>query len=325
MSATVTRGPAAAPPTSNRQPRSPRRKRGLLANIVHHWADYAYIFPALAVMTLVIGYPIVYTIWLSFHETQRRTGVNIWNGGANYGDILSDDRFWHTTQNTFIWTIGSTGGAFILGFAAALVLHKQFIGRGVVRAILLIPYVISAVAAAYVWKWMLHSDYGLVNGMLKDWGIITENLILLDSKDRVLPTVIVVNIWKEFSFVMIMMIAGLQTVPEGLLRAAKVDGAGVWQSFIHITVPHLKSVILITTLLLFVANLNSFTLVFLMTGGGPANASQLWITEIYNIAFRSLGYGLASTYSVILFIVMMAAGWYYVRVLTQGNAKRSAA
>jgi multiple sugar transport system permease protein len=205
------------------------------------------------------------------------------------------------------------------------VLHKQFIGRGVVRAILLIPYVISAVAAAYVWKWMLHSDYGLISGMLKDWGIIDQNLVLLDSKDRVLPTVIVVNIWKEFSFVMIMMIAGLQTVPEGLLRAAKVDGAGVWQSFIHITVPHLKNVILITTLLLFVANLNSFTLVFLMTGGGPANASQLWITEIYNIAFRSTNYGRASSYSVILFVVMMAAGWYYVRVLTQGNKNRSAA
>jgi multiple sugar transport system permease protein len=171
---------------------------------------------------------------------------------------------------------------------------------------------------------MLHSDYGLISGMLKDWGIIDQNLVLLDSKDRVLPTVIIVNIWKEFSFVMIMMIAGLQTVPEGLLRAAKVDGAGVWQSFIHITVPHLKNVILITTLLLFVANLNSFTLVFLMTGGGPANASQLWITEIYNIAFRSTNYGRASTYSVILFIVMMAAGWYYVRVLTQGTKNRSA-
>jgi multiple sugar transport system permease protein len=111
-------------------------------------------------------------------------------------------------------------------------------------------------------------------------------------------------------------------VPEGLLRAAKVDGAGVWQSFWHITVPHLKNVILITTLLLFVANLNSFTLVYLMTGGGPANASQLWITQIYNIAFRSLGYGLASAYSVVLFLVMIASGWYYVRILTQGDKSR---
>lgn len=302
-----------------------RPKSSLWTRIRRHWADYVYIFPAIAVMVLVIGYPIVYTIWLSFHDTPIRTGIHVWNGVDNYSEILHDPKFWKTTKNTFIWTIGSTVGAFILGFCAALVLHKQFIGRGVLRAILLIPYVISAVAAAYVWKWMLHSDYGLVSGMLKEWGIIDENLVLLDSKDRVLGTVIVVNIWKEFSFVMIMMIAGLQTVPEQLLRAARVDGAGVWQQFTHITVPYLKNVILITTLLLFVANLNSFTLVFLMTGGGPANASQLWITQIYNIAFRSLGYGLASAYSVILFLVMLGAGWYYVRILTQGGPNRSEA
>lgn len=313
----------AASPTVTKTP----AKQHLLQTIIRHWADYLYILPALAVMVLVIGYPIVYTIWLSFHDTPIRTGEQIWNGVDNYREILTDPKlkFWHTTKNTFIWTIGSTLGAFILGFGAALVLHKQFIGRGVIRAILLIPYVISAVAAAYVWKWMLHSDYGLISGALKDWGFIDDNLVLLDSKDRVLPTVIVVNIWKEFSFVMIMMIAGLQTVPDQLLRAARVDGAGVWQQFWHITVPHLKNVILITTLLLFVVNLNSFTLVYLMTGGGPANASQLWITQIYNIAFRSLGYGLASAYSVVLFLVMIASGWYYVRILTQGDSYRRAA
>ena len=314
MAAELTAPRAAAP-----------RKEGVLARIAHHWADYLYILPAIGVMALVIGYPIVYTIWLSFHETPIRTGAQHWNGVDNYSFILHSAKFWKVTRNTLVWTIGSTGGSFSLGFGAALVLHKHFIGRGVIRAILLIPYVISAVTAAYVWKWMLHSDYGLVSGMLKEWGIIDRNLVLLDSKDRVLTTVIVVNIWKEFSFVMIMMIAGLQTVPEQLLRAAQVDGAGTWQRFIHVTVPHLKNVILITTLLLFVANLNSFTLVYLMTSGGPANASQIWITDIYNIAFRSLNYGLASAYSVVLFLVMIAAGWWYVRVLTAGDADRSAA
>lgn len=313
--------PAAAAPAAA------RRKKGRLHGVVSHWADYLYILPAIGVMALVIGYPIVYTVWLGFHDTPIRTGEQIWNGVDNYREILTNPKykFWLTTKNTFVWTIGSTAGAFVLGFAAALVLHKQFVGRGVIRAILLIPYVISAVAAAYIWKWMLHSDYGLLSGALKDWGIVDQNLVLLDSKDRVLPTVIVVNVWKEFSFVMIMMIAGLQTVPEQLLRAARVDGAGAWQQFWHVTVPHLKNVILITTLLLFVANLNSFTLVYLMTGGGPANALQLWITQIYNIAFRSLGYGLASACSVILFLVMLAAGWYYVRILTQGGTNRRAA
>jgi multiple sugar transport system permease protein len=234
---------------------------------------------------------------------------------------LSDPRFWKTTLNTVYWTVGSTFFAFVLGFGAALALHEPFPGRGIVRAVLLIPWVVSAVAAAYVWRWVLHSDFGLVSGTLMQWGVIDRPLVLLDSKTRVMPTLIAVNVWKEFPFVMIMMTAGLQTVPEGLLRAARVDGAGTWHQFWHVTVPHLRGIVLITTLLLFVGNLNSFTLVWLMTGGGPANASQLWITEIYNTAFRKLQYGLASAFSVILFIIMLALGYFYVKALT-ANAPR---
>jgi multiple sugar transport system permease protein len=113
-------------------------------------------------------------------------------------------------------------------------------------------------------------------------------------------------------------------VPEQLMRAARVDGANAWYRFWHVTVPHLRGVILITTLLLFVVNLNSFTLVYVMTGGGPVDASQLWITEIYNIAFQSYRFGYAGAFSVILFIVMLSFGYFYVRSLTGGNKKRSA-
>ena len=301
-----------------------RRRPGRLTEIARHWADYVYVAPAILVMLVVIGYPLVYTVYLSFHETPPRTGERLYNGVDNYGNILSDGTFWKITGNTLYWTVGSTFFAFVLGFGAALVLHRQFAGRGVVRAILLIPYVISYVAAAYVWRWILHSDYGLVSGTLIDWGLIDRPLVLLDSIQRVMPTLIMVNVWKEFPFVMIMMMAGLQTVPEQLLRAARVDGAGALSQFWHVTVPHLKGVILITTLLLFVINLNSFTLVWLMTGGGPANASHLWITQIYNLAFRSLRYGLASAYSVILFLIMLSMGYFYVRALTGGGKRRAA-
>jgi multiple sugar transport system permease protein len=294
----------------------------LMHRVSRHWADYFYVLPALLVMLVVIGYPLIYTVWLSFHATPPRTGEWVFNGTQNYQDILSGPRFWRVTMNTIYWTVGSTLFAFILGFGAALALHNPFPGRGVVRALLLIPWVISAVAAAYVWRWILHSDYGLVSGMLKSWGIIHRPLVLLDSKSYVMPTLIAVNVWKEFPFVMVMLTAGLQTVPEGLLRAARIDGASTWNQFRHVTIPHLKGVILITTLLLFVGNLNSFTLVWLMTGGGPANASQLWITEIYNIAFRSLQYGMASAFSVILFIIMLALGFFYVKALTMNAPKQ---
>jgi multiple sugar transport system permease protein len=308
-------------------PRQPERsatvaRESLSRRVGKHWADYLYVMPSLLVMLVVIGYPLVYTVWLSFHATPPRTGEWVFNGVANYQATLSDPRFWKTTLNTLYWTVGSTFFAFVLGFGAALALHQPFPGRGVVRALLLIPWVVSAVAAAYVWRWILHSDYGLISGSLMSWGIIERPLVLLDNKSRVMPTLIAVNVWKEFPFVMVMMTAGLQTVPEGLLRAARIDGASAWNQFRHVTVPHLRGVILITTLLLFVGNLNSFTLVWLMTGGGPANASQLWITEIYNEAFRKLQYGSASAFSVILFIIMLALGYFYVKALTSNAPKR---
>lgn len=314
---------AEAPPLPRNRAEERAARPGLARDVARHWADYVYVAPAILVMLVVIGYPLVYTVWLSFHATPPSTGDWNFNGVQNYAEILSSPRFWKITGNTIYWTVGSTVFAFLLGFGAALALHKPFRGRGVVRAMLLIPWVISYVAAAYIFRWLLHSDYGLVSGSLMEWGLIDRPLVLLDNKARVMPTLIAVNVWKEFPFVMIMLTAGLQTVPEGLLRAARIDGAGTWQQFRHVIVPHLKGVITITTLLLFVINLNSFTLVWLMTGGGPANASQLWITEIYNLAFRSLQYGPASAFSVILFIIMLALGWFYVKALTANTPRRA--
>ncbi len=307
-----------------RQPVAIPARETLTRRLRRHWTDYFYILPSLLVMLVVIGYPLVYTVWLSFHATPPRTGDWVFNGVQNYRDILTDPRFWRVTWQTVYWTIGSTLFAFILGFGAALALHNPFPGRGVVRALLLIPWVISAVAAAYVWRWILHSDYGLVSGMLISWGVIDRPLVLLDSKNYVMPTLIAVNVWKEFPFVMVMLTAGLQTVPEGLLRAARIDGASTWDQFRHGTIPHLKGVILITTLLLFVINLNSFTLVWLMTGGGPANASAIWITKVYTLAFQDLQYGRASAFAVILFGIMLVFGYFYVKALTGGQGRREA-
>jgi multiple sugar transport system permease protein len=221
-----------------------------------------------------------------------------------------------------IWTLASTFFSFLLGLGAALSLHREFVGRGVLRALLLIPYVVSAVAASYVWKWLYHSDFGVIGALSVQLGITDRPINFLDNVHSVLPSLIVVNIWKEFSFAMVMLMAGLQTVPDQLLRAAQVDGANAWQRFWHVTFPHLKGVSMVTVLLLMVANFNSFIIPFIMTGGGPAGASDIWITQIYTIAFGRQRYGLASAYSVILFIVMMVLGYFYVRVLTRGDERK---
>jgi multiple sugar transport system permease protein len=288
----------------------------LLADIRRHRTDYLWVAPALLVMVLVIGYPFLYTIDLSFYETPPSSPNWYFAGPTNYLQILSDKNFWAITLNTAYWAVGSTALAFAIGFGAALVVNREFIGRGLIRGVLLVPYVVSYVAAAYVWRWLYHSDYGLISGTLYDLYLIDSPINFLDSTTNVMPSLIVANVWKEFPFAMIMMLAGLQTVPEQLLKAARVDGANAWQRFWHVTVPHLRSVILVTTILLFVANLNSFVLVWIMTGGGPAGASQIWITQVYTLAFQALQYGRASAYSVILFIVMLGFGYFYVKALT---------
>jgi multiple sugar transport system permease protein len=299
-------------------------RRNVLQRMWNHRADYGYVLPALVVMLIVIAYPVYYTIELSFFQTppglQLRDKVFI--GLDNYKTILTSAVFWKVTGNTVIWTISSTFFAFILGLFCALSLHREFVGRGVLRAILLIPWVVSAVAASYVWKWLYHSDFGVIGALLVQLGFTDRPINFVDNINTVLPSLIVVNIWREFSFAMIMLMAGLQTVPDQLLRAAQVDGASAWNRFWHVTFPHLRGVSTITLLLLAVSNFNSFIIPWIMTGGGPSNASHIWITHIYELAFGRQRWGVASAYSVLLFIILMTLGYFYVRALSKGDESR---
>ncbi len=293
----------------------------LLRRIVRHRADYLYVAPALGVMLLVIAYPVWYTVYLSFFKTPPSLAMadKIFVGLDNYQRILASQSFRDVTLNTVVWTLGSTFFSFVLGLGAAIVLNREFVGRGLMRGILLVPYVVSAVAASYVWRWIYHSDLGVIGAAAVELGLTDKPINFLDNVHSVLASLIAVNVWKEFPFAMIMMLAGLQTVPDQLHRAAMVDGAGPWQRFWHVTMPHLKGVTLVTVLLMLVANLNSFTIPWIMTGGGPAGASDIWITQIYQLAFGRIRFGIASAYSVILFIVMMSMGYFYVRALTRGE------
>jgi multiple sugar transport system permease protein len=297
----------------------------LFRQILRHRADYLYVAPALLAMAVVIAYPVYFTVYLSFFNTPPDLSLDekIFVGLGNYARVLAADSVQETTVNTLVWTVASTLFSFVLGFGAALALNREFPGRGLLRGILLVPYVISAVAAAYIWRWLMHSDFGVFGAITMALGLTDRPINFLDNTATVLPALILVNVWKEFPFAMIMMLAGLQTVPDQLLRAARIDGAGTWHRFWHVTVPHLQNVSVVTILLLTVANLNGFTIPYIMTGGGPAGASEIWITQIYQIAFGRIRFGLASAYSVILFIIMMTLGYFYVRALTRGDDRRA--
>jgi len=288
-------------------------------------ADYLYVAPAILVMLIVIAYPIYYTIELSFFNTPASLQLSQkqWTGLSNYTAILTSPVFWKVTWQTLVWTVLSTFFAFILGLGAALALHREFVGRAFLRGLLLVPWVVSAVAASYVWKWLYHSDFGAISAMLTAVGLIDKPINFVDNTQTSLYALIVVNIWKEFSFAMIMLMAGLQTVPEQLLRAAQVDGASPWQRFWHVTFPHLSGVSTVTVLLLVVQNFNSFIIPFIMTGGGPVGSTQIWITHIYELAFLRQRWGLGAAYAVLLFLIMMTLGYFYVRALTRGDESRA--
>ena len=233
---TVTTGgqplaPPAAPPPNKKRPQGfVGRLVALPGEIARHWADYLYIFPAVGIMLLVIAYPVFYTVRLSFYSTPPNLAMKdkIWVGLDNYKRILQSDSFRHVTYNTLEWTILSTIFAFLIGLGAALVIQREFPGRSIVRGILLVPWVISYVSAAYIWKWLYHSDYGLINDTLIRLRIIDENINILDNVHRALPALIIANIWKEFPFAMIMLLAGLQGLPHEVVEAARVDGATGW-------------------------------------------------------------------------------------------------
>lgn len=306
----------------------PAPKRvGLGQKMWNSRTDYLYVAPAILVMLVVIAYPIYYTIELSFFNTPASLSLadKKFNGLDNYVAILTSPIFWKVTWQTVIWTVLSTGFSFILGLGAALALHREFAGRALLRGLLLIPWVVSAVAASYVWKWLYHSDFGAIGALLNQLGLADGPVNFIDNATTSLYSLIVVNVWKEFSFAMIMLMAGLQTVPDTLIRAAQVDGASPWQRFWHVIFPHLRGVSTVTILLLVVQNFNSFIIPFIMTGGGPVGSTQIWITHIYELAFLRQRWGVGAAYAVLLFLIMMTLGYFYVRALTRGDDQRAGA
>lgn len=296
-----------------------KKAPNLFQRIIRNRADYLYIAPALGVMGLVILYPFVYTIYLSFFNTPTSSPEITFNGLENYRELFREDLFWLVIRNTIYWTIGSTILSFFLGLGAALLVNEKLPLIGIFRGILVVPYVIGHVTASYAWRWLLHGDFGVLSHTLIQWGLIEQPIPFLQSPALVMPALVLVNTWKSFPFAMIMLLAGLQTIPEDLYRAARVDGANAWQQFIEITLPQLMPVTLVTTVLMIIGNMNSFTIPFVMTGGGPAHQSEIIITWIYNISFQTLRFGYASAISVVLFIVLFIFSFLYVRILTQSE------
>ena len=280
-------------------------RRGFLARLRTdkdgEWAPF--VLPALFVSVLLTVYPVGSLVWTSLTNIGP-DGVQF-VGFANYVELFQMPRFARILGNTIVWTLLTTLGALILGCVAAVALeHRAVVLPGVWRAILLLPWIVPQVASATTWKWFYSSEFGMLNHMLMTVGIIDAPVAWLSSALVVLPAVALVQIWSTFPFVMLMVSAGLQSVDEAVLEAARLSGAGPWQEFRDIVVPSLRGVLFIVSLVIVVWALNSFTIIWVITQGGPAGRSSIFSIYVYE-SFRNFDLHRSAAASVILLVASL--------------------
>lgn len=259
-------------------------------------------------MVAVLAYPLSYSFWLSFHEwTLRgfRTGVPfVWLD--NYLELFGEFEFWRSMRVTILFMVGAITLEFILGMALALLLNVGIRGRGLIRALILLPMMATNVVIGLGWRMMYNFDAGIINWFLSLVGI--PPVTWLSSVDMALPSVIIVDVWNTTSFVALILLAGLQTIPDDPLEAARIDGASHWQAFYHITLPLLRPSILVALLWRVIDTFRIFDVVFTLTGGGPASATEVISLYAYRNGFQKfdLGYASAISYAMIAMILLVA-------------------
>jgi multiple sugar transport system permease protein len=288
-----------------------RRARELLTG-------YCYLIPVILALGCTVLFPILKAMQMSlYNHVLIKPQEYGYVGLANYARLLHDEVFWLSLWNSFVWVFGSVTFQFLGGFAAALLLHQPFRARAVVRTLTLLPWISPGVVVALIWEFIYQPNYGLLNDILSRAGLMTERIAWLANPSLAMPAVILANIWRGVPFFAIMLLAGLQAIPGELYEAARMDGASVLQRFRFVTLPMLKPIIVVATATRVVWTFNYADLIFVMTSGGPANATQITSTYTLLQAYSNLDFGYAATLSVTLLLIMLAFTVLYLR-LTRG-------
>ncbi|MEM9754898.1 MAG: sugar ABC transporter permease [Pseudomonadota bacterium] len=272
-----------------------------------------FIAPTVLVFCAVIVYPLVSAIYLSLFQIDTRTLDGAWVGLGNYQDLLTTGEFWTSLLNNFIWTIGTLTLQIVFGVGMALVLHQNIIFRSLARSLILFPYFISTVVAVLVWKWLFNDLYGILNHLLIVAGITEFPIDYLGTMPNAMISVILVGAWKYFPFVVIAVLARLQTIPDALYEAARIDGAGPVARFFDVTLPQLREVLVVIVMLRAIWDFKEFDLIYLLTGGGPITSTQTLPLLVYKEAFALNQMGAASAYAVVMMAIMLVFMLVYIR------------
>jgi multiple sugar transport system permease protein len=310
LTASATRGGLA----SGRGTPSARNKVPFRLDRISHWF---FVAPAVAYVGLFFGYPIVKNIIMGFQDYTTSTfytGVAPWVGFANYARVISSSIFATAVTNTALFTIGSIIGQFALGLLLALFFKRRFPLGGVLRSLMLLPWLLPLIASSAVWKWMLDQGSGIINQILLFVHVVPAAVPWIVSPSFALISVIIVNIWLGIPFNVTILYGGLQGIPDELYAAASLDGATGWKAFRYITWPGLRPVVTVVLVLGVVYTLKVLDIILGLTGGGPANSTETLATDSYHQSFVLFSFGDGAALSNILILVSLIFTVVYLRL-----------
>ncbi len=271
------------------------------------------IAPSVLIFCSVIVYPLVSAVYLSLFQIFTPTLEGSWVGLSNYRELLGKEEFWTSLLNNVIWTVGTLTLQIIFGVGMALVLHQNIWFRSLARSLILFPYFVSTVVAVLVWKWLFNDLYGIMNHLLIMSGLTDFPIDYLGSMPNAMISVILVGAWKYFPFVVIAVLARLQTIPDALYEAARIDGAGPIARFFDVTLPQLREVLVVIVMLRAIWDFKEFDMIYLLTGGGPVISTQTLPLLVYKEAFSLNQMGMASAYAVVMMAIMLVFMILYIR------------
>jgi multiple sugar transport system permease protein len=267
---------------------------------------FLYLSPAIFLIATVILIPLIIGISYSFQSIELLKPFDTgWVGFENYQKLWSDRKFWLALENTFWWTFWSISFQFLLGLGLALLLNTQFFGKKLFQALVFLPWAVPTFLSALTWAWLFNPVIGPLPHWMASVGILSEPYNIMGDPDLAMWGPIVANIWFGVPFFAITLLAALQSIPSDMYEAAEIDGASAWQTFSKITLPFLAPMIAITVMLRTIWIANFADLIYVMTGGGPANSTQIVSTYIFTTAFRKLDFGYASAIAVALLGILL--------------------
>jgi multiple sugar transport system permease protein len=279
---------------TRRQPSTARRIFGRDA-----WVGYLFVLPLVVLVLALVAYPLGSAVHVSL--TEKYVGyAPRFVGLRNYADLARDAVFHKVVWNSALFTVVSVSAKIVIGLLMALALHRTLAARRLVRGVLLLPWVVPTVITALAWHWMFDALRGVINVSLQTAGLIAEPIAWLGQPATAMAAVITVNVWRGFPFFGVSLLAGLQAIPRDLYEAAAVDGASAVQQFRHVTLPGLRPVLFVTTLISTIFTLNDFNIVYVMTRGGPGIATHVLATYTYETGFQALRWGKAVAVSMYL-------------------------